>query len=413
MEIDTFTPDDADRVQRYVRLSNEVRRVDSPWVHPLTELELVGQLRHGWDGEVPVPFLANDGDTDVAVGGYSTSNYDNLHLAWLDVEVHPEHRRRGHGSALLEHLMARTRAEGRTSVGIGGWEDADPGPFADRHGLGMKAVEVNRRQHFAEVDWPRVEELHREAEAHASAYEIVRRLGCSPDDELEAIAEMAASINDAPTDDLDIEDEVYSAERVRAYEHAQVERGYLLHRVMARHRETGELAGHTVVAVDGERPQLAEQHDTTVVAGHRGHRLGLLLKADLMLWLRESQPQVESVDTWNAASNDHMISVNEALAYRVMGRTFAYQRTLAPSMSTIGLRLTSRSRTERLTEAEMKRIGRLASARLALDSVRFPGLLPTVAVDLVGFTGVVPVELADVVTEVIGDFDTEAFPGAG
>ena len=67
---------------------------------------------------------------------------------------------------------------------------------------------------------------------------------------------MASAINDAPTDDLDIEDEVFSAERMRAYETAQLARGHRLFRVFARHRETGELAGHSVVVVDGERPEL-------------------------------------------------------------------------------------------------------------------------------------------------------------
>ena len=243
-----------------------------------------------------------------------------LTLAWLDLAVRPEHRRRGHGSGLLEAMTKRALAEGRTSVGTGGWEGEATRGFAERHGLGLRMNEINRRQFLAEVDWELVEKLHTEALGHASSYEVVRRLGRTPDDELAALAEMASAINDAPTDDLDIEDEVFSADRVRAYEHAQIERGRLLHRVFARHRETGELAGHTVVAVDEERPHLADQHDTSVVAAHRGHRLGLLLKADMMLWLRETQPHVESVDTWNAESNDHMIGVNEALGYRAFDR---------------------------------------------------------------------------------------------
>jgi GNAT superfamily N-acetyltransferase len=119
---------------------------------------------------------------------------------------------------------------------------------------------------------------------------------------------------------------VFPAERVRNYESAQLARGYRFHRIFARHRETGQLAGHTVVVVDGERPHLAEQHDTSVVRAHRGHRLGLLLKADLLLWLHETQPQVESIDTWNAESNDHMIEVNEKLGYRIMGRALVFQR---------------------------------------------------------------------------------------
>jgi hypothetical protein len=99
-------------------------------------------------------------------------------------------------------------------------------------------------------------------------------------------------------------------------------------RTFARHRDTGELAGHTVVVGDGERPQHAEQHDTSVVAAHRGHRLGLLLKTDLNLWLRDVQPQIADISTWNAESNDFMISVNEAIGYRIMGRELEFQKHL-------------------------------------------------------------------------------------
>ena len=61
---------------------------------------------------------------------------------------------------------------------------------------------------------------------------------------------------------------------------------------------------------------------------HRGHRLGLLLKAGMLLWLAEAEPQLATVDTWNAESNDHMIAVNEALGYRVMGRELQFQKSL-------------------------------------------------------------------------------------
>jgi hypothetical protein len=137
---------------------------------------------------------------------------------------------------------------------------------------------------------------------------------------------MAAAINDAPTDDLDIEDEVFSAERMRGYENAQEVRGGRLYRVYARHRATGELAGQTVVVVEEDHPAQGHQHDTSVLASHRGHRLGLLLKVEMCLWLRESEPQLERIDTWNAESNDHMIGVNELMGYRILGREIEYQR---------------------------------------------------------------------------------------
>jgi RimJ/RimL family protein N-acetyltransferase len=328
MELREFTADDVDDVRRFVDLTNAVGKVDSPWVHPATVSEYQGQLRYGWDGEPPTPFLALVDGEPVGQAEYSTSEWDNHHLAWLWVAVHPDRRRQGYGGRILDALVERAREEERTSVGIGGWESDATRAFAARHGLDLKSQDLNRRQFLAELNWEFIRAMRDAAATQAADYELVRRLGATPEEELEALAEMTAAINDAPTDDLDIEDEVFPAERVRNYESAQLARGYRFHRVFARHRETGQLAGHTVVVVDGERPHLAEQHDTSVVRAHRGHRLGLLLKAELLLWLHETQPQVESIDTWNAESNDHMIEVNEKLGYRIMGRALAFQRAI-------------------------------------------------------------------------------------
>ena len=328
MEILRFGPDDTERLASYVEVVNAARAADSPWQHPSTLKSAEGQFRHGWDGEVETPFLGLVDGSPVAVGRLATSEYDNLHLAWLGVQVHPDDRRRGHGSELLDLLVAEARALGRTSIGLDGWDNAGTRAFAARHGLEQKSVAIQRRQLVADLDWGSIERLHAGAVAAATDYEIVRREGRTPDAELEAAAEMTMAINDAPTDDLDIEDEVYSPERVRGYEDAQLARGFRLFRVLARHRKTGELAGHSVVVVEGDRPEIAHQHDTSVVAGHRGHRLGLLLKTEMNLWLREEEPQLVSIDTWNAESNDHMIGVNDAIGYRVMGRELEFQRSL-------------------------------------------------------------------------------------
>ena len=328
MEIEPFGPDDADRLAQYTAVVNAARAVDSPWQHPATLLSEEGRFRYGWDGEVESPYVGLVDGVPVAVGRVATTDYDNLHLAWLGVQVHPEHRRRGHGTRMLEELVQEVQARCRTSIGIDGWDDEGARGFAARHGLEQKSAAIERRQQLAELDWVAIERLHAEASAAAAAYEIVRREGRTPDDELEQLAEMASAINDAPTDDLDIEDEVFSADRMRAYETSQLARGQRMFRTFARHRDTGEQAGHSVVLVDVERPHLAHQHDTSVVRSHRGHRLGLLLKTDMNLWLREVQPQIAEISTWNAESNDHMIGVNDAIGYRVVGRELEFQKSL-------------------------------------------------------------------------------------
>lgn len=328
MDITEVAWSDEDGVRRFAAVKEAVRAVDEPWSHPVLVSRTAGSLRHGWDGEPAVPFLVTANGVDVAIAEYETTAYDNQHLAWLGIDVHPDHRRRGHGDAVLAFLLDRARAEGRTSVGGNSWDAAAPRAFAARHGFEAKAVEVNRRQHLATVDRDELDRLHADALAHAGAYELVRRVGATPADELPAMAAMTAAINDAPTDDLDIEDEVFPPERVAAYEAAQAGKGDALFRVFARHRGTGELAGQTVVVVEGDRPHVAHQHDTSVVRAHRGHRLGVLLKTDMLRWLAEEQPRIETIDTWNAESNDHMIGVNRALGYEIIGRALAWQRPL-------------------------------------------------------------------------------------
>ncbi len=328
MELHRFGPDDLDDVRAYVEVDNAVRAADSPWERPQTEHNAEGSLRHGWDGQPDDYFLATVDGKAVGFASYYTSKWDNFHLAWTGVAVHPAHRRQGHGSAMLDAMVERARSEGRTTIGIDAWDAPGPLAFAARHGLEQKSVGLLRRQFLAELDRDLLARLFDEALPYAAAYELVRLAGASPEQEIESLAEMAASINDAPTDDLDVEDEVFNGQRIREYEQAQLARGHRLYRVAARHRETGAWAGQTVVAVDGAEPHLGDQHDTSVVRAHRGHRLGLLLKLDMLRWLAEAEPQVREIDTWNAESNDHMIDVNEALGYRVMGRGLDFQKRI-------------------------------------------------------------------------------------
>lgn len=326
MEIIALDPDDAAGLARWVELRNAGEALDAPDQRPTTARREQGRFRHGWDGEPTHPFLGLVDGEAVAGGSIATSEYDNLDLAWLEVRVHPDHRRRGHGSAMLAFLDDEATRRGRSLLGSECWDHPAAVAFAARHGFEQRSVTIQRRQHLDELDLAVVHGLRAESAAHARDYEVERWPVPTADDRLEALAEMASAINDAPLDDLEYEDEVFSAARMRGYEDAMVARGQRLHRLVVRHRPTGELAGQTVVGVEEEEPDLGHQHDTSVVRAHRGHRLGLLLKAAMVEHLLRAEPQLRVVETWNAESNDHMIGVNELLGYRITGRELALQR---------------------------------------------------------------------------------------
>ena len=324
MELVEFGPDDASHFDAFLALTLAADAVDCPWEMPRSPYRQRMYMVHSWEGEPGRWFVAYDGREPVGTAVIDASDYDNLEMAWFTLRVAPGHRRRGHGTAMLQALEGLADAMGRPLLGMDGWDSDATRGFAASAGYDLKSAEIRRIQRVKEA--PDLPPIRDEALQLAGDYELLRIEGYSPDDLLPGIVDLTAAINDAPFDDLEWEDEVYTEDRVRAYERAQIEAGFRLHRLLARHRATGVLAGHTVVVVDEEQPTLAEQHDTTVAAAHRGHRLGLLLKAEMLLVLAADEPQLERIYTNNAESNRHMIAVNERLGYDPVARVLQFQR---------------------------------------------------------------------------------------
>ena len=320
------------------------RQVDSPHQLSLTTTDFVTDVRHGFDGDPAAVAVVRglpdgrddelaDHETDrtgpvTAVLEVELPHRDNTHLALVRVTVHPAARRRGLGARLFDTAIELARAQGRTLVVVNCWDGTAGVEFAKSMGMDRAGQDVKRTQNLLSVDETGLASLASAARRHAGGYDIVRFAGRTPAELLTDIAAMTGAINDAPTDDLDIEDMIFTPDRVEAFESAQLAHHRRLYRVVARERSTGELAGHTYVGVDGQRPWHATQFDTSVVRGHRGHRLGLLLKAEMLRWLRDAEPNLERLETWNAASNAYMIGVNQTLGYEVVAEVVGWQRHL-------------------------------------------------------------------------------------
>jgi GNAT superfamily N-acetyltransferase len=305
------------------------RAVDSPLQLATISTNYTYMLRHGWDGDPPLAAVhTSAGGRIDAVLTIWLPRRDNTHVAMVHVVVDPAARRAGLGRQIFEAALVRAREEGRRTI-IASANSASAGvPFLEAMGFTRAAEEVLRRQDPAVLDWTRLDELYAEAEDRAKGYELVHIAGTTPDDMLDAVATMTAAINDAPIEGLDIEDEEFPPERVRAFEQATEARGRRLYHLVARHVDSGELAGHTVVGVEVERPWFAHQFDTSVVRAHRGHRLGLLLKIGMLRWLAVEEAQLRYLDTDNAASNSFMIGINDQIGYEVIGSVYEYQRKL-------------------------------------------------------------------------------------
>jgi Sortase and related acyltransferases len=331
MELTWIDPAHLDErdVDGAVALMAAAQAVDSPSAAPSTRAGFLAGIRHGWDGDPALVGVRRDKRCRVVgVVEIGFSSWDNTHLGSAEVTVDPEARGQGLGRQLLEAGIDRVRAEGKRLV-LTESHNA-PAALALGAALGFERAMtgLKRRQDLVALDWPALDRDYALAVAAAPSFELLHLEGPTPEDLLDDVVTMTAAINDAPIDALEVEDEVFSPERIRAFERGQQERGRRIYRVVARERTTGELAGHTMVSVDKDSPGFGGQFDTSVMRAHRGHQLGLLLKIEMLRWLGHAEPQLRVLDTWNAASNAHMIAVNEQLGYRVIDQGIEWQKHL-------------------------------------------------------------------------------------
>jgi len=75
-------------------------------------------------------------------------------------------------------------------------------------------------------------------------------------------------------------------------------------------------------------PGRVYQWGTLVTPEHRGHRLGLALKAANLAQLQAAHPEPLLLTTYNAEVNSHMIGINERLGFRPVERLGEFQKKM-------------------------------------------------------------------------------------
>jgi GNAT superfamily N-acetyltransferase len=256
------------------------------------------------------------------------AHWDNPRLAYVFCSVHPQAWGRGAGAMLLGAQVELAHELGRSSLLTFAPLASHAASFLADNDFTVAQHNAQRRLHPQRLDADHLGQLAADAESRSADYELVRLDGPTPAYLLPGVSTVFEAINDAPDDALALEPNEFPVERVRRYDIAMQQRRQHVYRLMARHRRTGAWAGHTILCVDGNRPGYAVQEDTSVVRAHRGHSLGMRLKAAMLLWMRDEHPELTMIDTWNATSNMHMIAVNEALGCEVSQLGVAMQRTL-------------------------------------------------------------------------------------
>jgi hypothetical protein len=130
-----------------------------------------------------------------------------------------------------------------------------------------------------------------------------------------------------PMGELELEDEEWTVDRLRAGERRAHEIGQTKF-LAAAVAPDARLVGCTDVRVNQADPRNGFVAMTMVMPEARGHRLGLGLKLASHRALRVEFPDCARVITGNADVNEHMNAINDALGYRVVEQLLEYQKHL-------------------------------------------------------------------------------------
>ncbi|WP_248759568.1 GNAT family N-acetyltransferase [Pseudarthrobacter sp. SSS035] len=296
-------------------------------------------------------FIARLGQETVGTCSVTLPLRENTYTAGIMVDVAAAFRRQGWGRRLLEHAEAVAAESGRTSLdaycelpagpvenaarlipaksGAGGLPADDPA-VAFAAGAGYELEQVERASRLTlPVPANQLDTLEMEASVRAAGYVLVGWSDTCPD---ELVTEYAVLKNrmstDVPIAGMDWEAEDWDPARVRQEEQSNSRSGLQSQVAAALHRPTGKLVAYTVLNWRPGIPASIAQQDTLVSSGHRGKRLGLLIKAANLRAAQHRWPAARSVLTWNAAENRHMLAINNLLGFKPAGYEGEWQKRL-------------------------------------------------------------------------------------
>lgn len=319
MEIRELDLADDDVLHRIAGVGERVRFHERPHAAAFDEAVNTAHLRATDSGERQFGVVAVEGAEVLGFALGFIFLHDNRDLAWLDVQVDPPQRGHGVGTALLDAISGLVAAEGRTTlltetnVPFETLETHPQRRFLEHRGFTYSNVEVVRHQPLPVAD-AALDGFAARAAERASAYRIETFVGPVPDELRESLCTLLGLLGvDAPTGDVDFEEELVTLERLaERYVNAEA-MGRDIYETLAISPD-GVVAAQSTIAVPRQFPE-AFQWGTYVHRDHRGHSLGLAVKVANLRAVQAAAPHLSRVETQNAETNQWMIAINEELGY--------------------------------------------------------------------------------------------------
>lgn len=269
-------------------------------------------------GAVRRRFMVLDGDENPVAylqTGYSDDG-SSPNILSTRLSVHPEHRRKGVGTALLAEAAQIAKEMGRPKLNAFHFDTVPAGKaFAERFGATPQLDFHSNVVKIADLDLDLLQSWVDQGPHRAPGYSVRVIEGVYPDELLEGMAHLYFILErDMPHPD-NWEPREWTGELVKQLaEH--YERGSDSITAIAIHDDSGAPVGMSQLIKRRTDPTTWFVSTTMVDPEHRGLALGKWVKGAVNLAALERWPTAEWQETGNAFTNEAMLGINHAMGFR-------------------------------------------------------------------------------------------------
>lgn len=253
----------------------------------------------------------------LGVASAELSDEDGLKNLELNIEVLPDYRRQGIGSAIYRHcedelLSTPYLVSGEAYPPFGQGKTWPGYLFAQSLGFSL----IHEEEHMQLSREALQDSLGRSpASSLPEGFSLISWQGATPGELIEEFAQLRTNMEvDVPTGQSVKAPKVWSVQEVRSHDQRVSARGNCQW-VSAVQAPDGALAGYTLIYSSSDSTEL-EQDDTYILQKYRGRGLGLPLKLHNHQQVFEGVSTFSAVTSWVDAQNLAMCAVNKALGYQ-------------------------------------------------------------------------------------------------